>query len=227
LPPDERTVGQMIGETIRAYGNHFWRALPLGLPLALVDQACVHRSGGGQVLVFFAAAPLLAAAYVWACALLSGVHPTGTALLVALIVYLPFPILRAFYILPAVAWLAVAGLAVPASLIERTGIRASLRRGIVLGRADLVHAIGSLSALVIVVGVGEITLTTLLRTQGEASARVALVLADVVLSPLLYLGGAMLYADQAARVGRAARPRRRGGSVGVEAETGPAPNAEG
>ena len=46
LPPQERTVGQLVGETIRAYGDNFWRALPLGLPLALVDEASVHRSLG-------------------------------------------------------------------------------------------------------------------------------------------------------------------------------------
>ena len=38
LPPAERTVGQLVAETIRAYGDNFWRALPLGIPLALVDQ---------------------------------------------------------------------------------------------------------------------------------------------------------------------------------------------
>jgi hypothetical protein len=36
--------------------------------------------------------------------------------------------------------------------------------------------------------------------MGDASQRAALALADVVLSPLLFLGGAMLYLDQAARV---------------------------
>ena len=27
LPPAERTVGQLVAETIRAYGDNFWRAL--------------------------------------------------------------------------------------------------------------------------------------------------------------------------------------------------------
>ena len=31
LPPAERTIGQVIAETIRAYGANFWRALPLGV----------------------------------------------------------------------------------------------------------------------------------------------------------------------------------------------------
>jgi len=228
LPPERRTVGQFVGETIRAYGNNFWRALPLGIPLALVDQACVHQSGGIQILVFLAAAPLLASAYVWACALVHDVQPTLAAFLVALLIYLPFPLLRAIYILPAVAWFALIGLAVPVSLLDRTRMRASLSRGLELGRADYVHALGSLATLVIVVGVGEITLTTLLRTQGEASARAALVLADVVLSPLLYLGGAMLYLDQAARLRlRDERARGRSGGLPSPVQGGPGTGGSG
>jgi hypothetical protein len=39
----------------------------------------------------------------------------------------------------------------------------------------------------------------LLNTQGGQAREVAVVLADVVLSPLLYVGAALLYVDQAAR----------------------------
>ena len=86
------------------------------------------------------------------------------------------------------------------------------------------HAIGSLCALVLVVGLGAITLNALLRTQGEASARVALALADLVLSPLLFLGGAMLYGDQVARVGQPRRGRRGGAALPAasDADGGPA-----
>jgi hypothetical protein len=212
-------VGQFIGETIRMYGDHFWRALPLGLPLALVDQLSAQRSLGFQVLVFLAAAPLMSAAYLWACSIVHGVRPRLQPFLIALLIYLPFPLLRALYILPAVAWFALAGLAVPAALVEGGGLRRSLRRGFELARADYVHALGSLASLVIVVGVGEITLTALLHTMGDASERVALGLADVVLSPLLFLGGAMLYLDQVARL--AAGTARGGGARSGAASTGP------
>jgi hypothetical protein len=201
LPPDERTVGQLIAETIRLYGHRFWAALPLGVPLALVDQVVVHRSVGEQAIVFLAAAPLISAAYVYACKLVHGGRPTLTVFGVALLVYLPFPALRAVYLLPAIAWFAFIGLAVPAALVERLDWRAALARGRRLGTADYVHALGSLAALVIVVGLAEETLTLLLRTQGDTSQRIALAIADVVLGPLLYLGGALLYLDQAARVG--------------------------
>ena len=38
LPPAERTAGQVIAESIRLYGNRFWAALLLGLPIAAITQ---------------------------------------------------------------------------------------------------------------------------------------------------------------------------------------------
>jgi len=209
LPPDERTVGQVVGETMRVYGDNFWRALPIGVPLALVDQACVREPRDVQALVFWVAAPFIVAAFVWACSVVHHVRPNLTAFFVGLLIYLPFPALRAWYILPAVAWFALMGLAVPAALVEGLPFRAALVRGRRLGTADYVHALASLAVLVIVVGVGEQALIAALRSQGNSGGRAALLLADVVLSPLLYLGGAMLYFDQAARIGSTRPDRRR------------------
>ena len=208
LPPGERTVGQLIAETIRAYGGSFWRALPLGIPVALADQLSVHRTAGAQILIYWMVTPLFVAAYVEACRLLHGARVTRTAVLVAVAIYLPFPILRAVFILPGLAWLALLGLAVPAAMVEGLGFRASLERGRQLGTADYAHALGSLAALVVVVGVAGNVLSALLHTQSDNGARVALLLSDVVLSPLLFLGGAMLYGDQAARVGSRRRPAK-------------------
>src|SRR5437764_9162645 len=39
LPPAERTIGQLVAEPIRFYGEHLWQVLPLGLSLAAVDVA--------------------------------------------------------------------------------------------------------------------------------------------------------------------------------------------
>jgi len=47
-------------------------------------------------------------------------------------------------------------------------------------------------------------LLVLLHTSGGQTQVVAAVLADLVLSPLVFVGGALLYADQAARVTLAA-----------------------
>jgi hypothetical protein len=201
LPPAERTIGQFIGETIRTYSAHFWRAIPLGIPLAAADQLSVHEAPRIQILIFWALGPLVVAAYLWASCIVYQVRPALTPYLVGLLIYAPFPILRAAFFLPGIAWFALIGLAVPAALVERLRFRQALIRGRKLGAADYVHSLGSLASLVIVVGIAEITLTALLHSQSDSSQRVALLLADLVLSPLLFVGGALLYQDQAARVG--------------------------
>jgi hypothetical protein len=98
-------------------------------------------------------------------------------------------------------YLSFFGLSVPAAVIERIGFRASIRRALQLGRADWVHALGSIAALVIVFFLSRQVLVSLLRGQADATIRAAIFLADVVLAPLMLLGTAMLYFDQAARVG--------------------------
>lgn len=209
LPPAERTVGQLIAETIRAYGDNFWRALLLGLPLAVADQASIGHSQLAQMLVFLVVLPLFVGGYLYACTLVLDARVTAVAAAVGALIWLPFPALRSLYILPGLAWLAFIGLAVPAAMIEGLRFRPALIRGRELGTADYVHALGSLAALVIVVGVAETTLSALLHTQSDNDARVAVFLADLVLSPLLFLGGALLYVDQAARVGSRSSTRRR------------------
>jgi hypothetical protein len=212
LPPAERTVGQFVGETIRVYGDNFWRALPLGVPLALADQLATGQQGE-QLLVFLAVGPLFVAAYVWGCRLVLRARPTMLAFLVGALVYLPFPALRAVFVLPGIAWFAFIGLAVPAALVEQPRFREALVRGRILGMTDYVHALGSLAVLVLVVGIGDQALTVALHSQADNSQRAALFISDLVLSPLLYLGGALLYVDQAARVvgsgSRRSEPRTR------------------
>jgi len=200
LPPERRTVGQVVAEAIRAYGDRFWACLPLGLPLAAADQLSVHRTAAAQALVLWALAPAFAGAYLWACRIVLDARPTTVAAIAAVLVWLPFPALRAFFVLPGLAWLALLGLAVPAGMADRVGFREALVRGRRLGLADYPHALGSLCALVVVVGLSANVLGAILHSQGDAGLRVGVFLADLVLSPLLYLGGALLYADQAARL---------------------------
>ena len=209
LPPEQRTIGQVIAEAIRAYGANFWRALPLGLPIAVSTQISLGHSATIQMIVLFAFAPLVGAAFVWACRLTLGSRPTPVAFVCAALVFAPVPFLIRLVVLPGIAWLALFGLSVPAAMRERLGFRDALRRGRQLGSADYVHALGSLAALIVVVGISELTLISLLRSQGENGQRAAHLAADIVLTPLLYLGGALLYVDQAARVGSRRIDRRR------------------
>jgi hypothetical protein len=209
LPPEQRTMGQLIAESIRAYGDRFWAFLPLGLPLAVADQLSVRQTPAGQMLIYWGLTPAFVAAYLWACTLLHRRPINRTAILVAVLVYLPFPALRAFFVFPGIAWFAFMGLAVPAAMVERLSPRDALVRGRQLAVADYAHAFGSLASLVIVVGITANTLSVLLHTQGDNGQRVAVFASDLVLSPLLYLGGALLYIDQAARVGSRRIDRRR------------------
>jgi hypothetical protein len=157
-----------------------------------------------QSLVLWAGAPLLTAAYLGAVVLAAPVRPSRGALarafVVGVVVFLPVPVLVRFFLLPGLAWLALFGLAVPAAAYEGLGFRDALFRGRRLAAADYVHALGSLCAVAIVYFVTRIMLLLLLRGQADAAERVAAFLADIVLSPLLFLGSALLYFDQAARV---------------------------
>jgi hypothetical protein len=226
LPPESRTVGQLVAETIRAYGSDFWRVLPLGLPLAIADQLSVRQTGPVQMLVFWATLPLFVAAFLWACRVVLDAVPTVTAAAVATLIWLPFPALRYLYVLPALAWLAFIGLAVPAAMVERLRFREALVRGRRLGTADYVHALGSIAALVVVVGIAANTLSALLHTQGDNGQRAAVFLSDLVLSPLLFLGGALLYVDQAARAVRSAPDAALHPPVDADAAGRPDPQVE-
>ena len=109
---------------------------------------------------------------------------------------------------PRVAWLALIGLAVPAAIVEGTSFVGSLRRGLALGRADYVHAVGSLATLVILFFLARFGLALLLESQADNTVRTAIFLSDTVLAPLLFLGAALLYVDQEARLRLGSREKR-------------------
>jgi hypothetical protein len=131
------------------------------------------------------------------------------AFAVGVVVFLPVPVLVRLYVLPALAWLALFGLAVPAAAHDHLGFRAALVRGRQLAAADYVHALGSLCALAIVYFVTRAMLGVLLHGQADAEVRTAAFIADLVISPLLFIGPALLYFDQAARVDSGLREKRR------------------
>jgi len=198
LPPAERTVGQMVAESIRFYGDHFGAVLLLGLPFVALDVLSIDQPWQRQIVVGWIVGPLICAAYVRAGMLVHRTFWSWRAYAAALIVYLPYPLLGV-YVIPAVIWFAAVGLGIPQAMKEGLGVRDALKRGLELSRADLTHAIGGLATLAIVVGITRIALEVLLNTQGGQAREIAVVLADLVLSPLLYVGAALLAVDQAAR----------------------------
>jgi hypothetical protein len=205
LPPDQRTVGQLVAETIHAYGEQFLRALALGVGPAVIAVTTVHVSHTiWLILAPTVVAAVLSVSLTGASVLVLKRRPPWRRLAVAWacgwIVLAPLPFLVLAFVLPGLAWLAALGLVVPVLVVEDRAPRAAFARAWRLARADYVHALGSLAALAIVVFLTQAVLAFLLRGFGGAAIWVAYVLASMVVSPLLFLGTAILYVDQSARV---------------------------
>ena len=215
LPPETRTVGQLVAESIRCYAEHWKLALLIGLPAAVLSSAAAGF-GRTETLTIVPVVGAVAAtsSFVAACCVVWG-RPLRSsesmkAFLVGVVVWVPFPVLAAFFVLPGLAWLALLGMAVPAAVVEGLGVSQALRRGLQLARADYVHALGSLATLALLVFITQIAASLLLQNYADNSERVAAFLAGLVLSPLLFFGGALLYGDQVTRVGAGPRSTRRG-----------------
>jgi hypothetical protein len=217
LPPERRTVGQLVAEAIKLYRARFWPSLALGVGPALLGIAAAELDGPVRIAVVVGLGPfLLASSYAGAVAL---VRPVGrgryvaVALAVGYLAFLPVCVSR-LWIFPgiyllALAWLALIGLGVPAALVERRGYADALRRGVQLARADYVHALGSLATLAITIFLTGLVIFFALREGSGQALRIAAVLALVVLAPVFVLGAAVLYVDQEARVKSGPRRRRK------------------
>ncbi len=206
LPPGERTIGQLVAETIRFYGKHFWRSLLLGLGPAVVTVAGYYTGFHPWLIAVVAGWVVLASAsFVGACVLVAGAWPPRRVLLRAFVA----ACLSSLPILAGFLWLAPIGLVVPVIVNEQLSLRRAFRRGFVLAKADYLHALGSLATLLLVVFLTQVLLTALLHGGSKQSVHISAFLASLLLQPLIFLGAAMLYADQAARVESASRNRRR------------------
>lgn len=231
-----RTVGQVIAETLKLYGDNFLSAILLGLPFAagtllthwLNDDGSLLRPPGEgpvfdrklveQTLLLLALSPFFTAAYVWACRLEShervDAARAALAIVIGTIVFIPAAMTLGWFNLLGVAWLGVVGWVVPVLVDERVAVGPAFRRTITLFRADPAHAIGGLAALVVVYGLTRGILEFLLRDQAGNSVVAAAALADLVISPVIFLGSTLVYRDLAARVGttREDRARARSGA---------------
>jgi hypothetical protein len=243
--PAARTVGQLIADAIKLYGHRFWRGLGLGIPAAAFTVGASAFDGGPRVAYGLALGPFaLALSYVWAVEVAIPTQKTrGRALLAGAVAFLPLAASRVLVFtgvyFVALAWFALVGLAVPSVLVEGRGLRDALRHGFELARADFVHALGTVAALAIVVIVSIFSLSLMLAGFGAQSITISAVMAVVVMSPLFFLGCALLYVDQKARLESGSpRPRRRdarlhhavepdrAGRADAEVEPGPAARGE-
>jgi hypothetical protein len=224
LPPIARTVGQVVAEALKLYGARFWSCLALGLPLAIADPLSFERSLGERTAILVALAPLFTFAYAEACTIEARSRPDRRRWTIALVlgtaVFLPAAATLGWFLLAGVAWLGVLGWVVPVVMNEGPGPTAAFRRALELARADLVHAIGGIATLVLLFGITRNMLAWLLREQADNAIRVSVFLADLIVSPVIYLGATIVYRDLVARVGttRAERLRARSDAVSPRAE---------
>ncbi len=221
LPPETRTIGQLVAETIRLYASRFWPSLALGVgPAALVVLSTVFRSFWALTGIAVAAGVVSAAVFVGACVIAKGETPGRRTLLaayaVAVVVSLPAPFIP-------ILWLSLLGLSVPAVVMEGRRGADAFRRGWQLARADLVHAIGSVAALFVTGFVLAWVMVILLRAGSDQSVRISAGLSSLVISPGLFLGVAMLYFDQAARASKLGPSRERSSNADLH----PAVDADG
>jgi hypothetical protein len=206
LPPEIRTVGQVVGESVKFYKENFFPSLLLGVGPALLGLAYAKLHGLVQWFIFpmVVGGLLMTLAFVGATLLVHDLPIRSRSVLWAIVagwlIYLPVPVLLQMWGLPAVAWLGLFGLAVPAILVERCGLLPGLRRAVRLARADYVHVLGSLATLVMLLLLFGAVLFLLLRTSGESAQSVAAFLGLLVTSPLVLLGAVFVYDDQRARV---------------------------
>jgi len=195
LPPEDRTVGQLVAESVRFYGENFLRCLVLGAAPALLAVVTANVSRTlGLILVPTVGGALLSGSLVAASVMLLERRPP-----VGWLVFVPVPFFALAFVLPALMWLAAVGLVVPVLVAEDLSPHDSLRRAWQLARADYVHALGSLATLTIVVFLTQVMLVFILRGAGGTAIDVAVILANIVISPLLFIGTALLYVDQRAR----------------------------
>ena len=79
ISPADRTVGQLVADTIRFYGNRFFASLSLGLVVAVFGQIGIGSSRDVQGTLLVLASPLFTLGYIGACVLVLGRRPTTSA----------------------------------------------------------------------------------------------------------------------------------------------------
>src|SRR5213593_2898754 len=79
LPPESRTVGQLVAETIRVYQHSPFRSLAIGVLPGLVGVVAAELGGWHRYLLAVVGAPVFTLSYVCAVGIVTGAPVRGRA----------------------------------------------------------------------------------------------------------------------------------------------------
>ncbi len=207
-------LGEIYREAAHIYGARVWQAFALGavssattlLSLA-IDVVYVLPVVALGFTVSWALGAQMASGIGLGTAWKTVLRQAPTILILALIVTTPFSfaLRQLFLTVGACAWLAFAGFSIPVAVLEEGDQRwyarfvFALRRSFKLARAEYLHALGVLAALLITVILVAALLVGALRGFAENGLLAAIVIAQLALAPFLFLSLGVLYLDQRAR----------------------------
>jgi hypothetical protein len=223
-PPDRPlALSELISETVRIYTVRPWAAIGLGLVEGgaflltratpdLLDVLVVALAFTG---IFGAAARLVwgdSFAEAWAQV---GVRAPALVVL-TFVVAVPAVIALQYLFLLVIGalWIALVGFSIPVAVLERDPdvrnafdrIAFSLLRSMRLAKAEYLHALGVVAALLIIYILVGVVLGGALLGFADNGEVAAAALVQVVLAPFFFLGLAVLYFEQRARAAVSSRP---------------------
>lgn len=211
------TLGEVLAETTRLYGERVWPAVGLGAITAagIALAALVRNDAAGIAIlalaftVVYATAARLATGDRFREALAQTAVRAPVLLVLAIVVTVPLSIgiFDPIILLFSAFWLGFAGFAVPVAMIERPDgadgwvgrLSHAMTRTLALARSHYLHAVGVVAALLIVYSFLSRLLAVLLAGFAENTGFAAFLLAQVVLAPFFFLGLSVLYFEQRAR----------------------------
>lgn len=223
-PPDRPLrLGELLAETVRIYGERPPAALGLGAVEAaafLVADAAPALLGVLLLALAFTATFAAAARIVSGDSFAEAWAQVGVRapvlLVLTFVVAVPFAIAVGylFLLVLAVLWIALAGFAVPVTMLERDAsvqgffdrLAYALYRSIRLARAEYLHAAGVAAALVLLYLLLGNVIGAALVGFADNGRLAAGALVQLVLAPLFFLGLAVLYYEQRARAAVSSRP---------------------
>ncbi|MEZ5101397.1 MAG: hypothetical protein R3C15_16680 [Thermoleophilia bacterium] len=208
------SMGQVIATTVRLYGRRPVTYVAIGA-LSSAPQLLISVAPLAVTIVVVALAFVAALAVTAALAegeplatlprRLLPVAPVVAALALAVGVPYALPNWFAIFALIQVIWLSLVGTSVPAAVLDdREGpvlvrVVNALRRSSAYSVNGLLHALAVVFALLVITGLFTAMVGVALNSFGDQTATAAFFVARSVMVPLLYLGLAVLYADQCAR----------------------------